>query len=299
MRYVVAGSSGFLGTALREALAHAGHEVVRLSRGTSLSAYDSQWDPQAGQVDLDVIGSADVVVNLAGAQMIRPWTTARRQLIRSSRVDTTATLAQAIAATDRKPVFLCQSGTDAYGTDRGDTVLSEETPPPAADSGFLHQVVRDWEAATEPAREAGARVCLLRTGAALSRRGGALHVMLPPFRLGLGGRAGSGQQYFPALSLADWVRAVLFLGGHESASGPFNLTGPVPVTNAEFTQALGRALHRPTRMVLPEPVLRRLFGELSSMLLGSHRAVPRALEAAGFEFHHRTVDDIVAAALKS
>lgn len=293
---MIAGSSGFLGTALREALARAGHHVVRLMRSDSPSAYDSRWDPYAGQVDLRVIESADVVVNVAGAEMVRPWTSSRRAKILESRVATTATLARAVAAVDSRPAFLSQSGVAAYGSDRGDAVLTEETPA-VPDDGFLHRVVVQWEAATEVAEEAGARVCRLRTGAALSRRGGALQLMLPPFRLGLGGRMGSGRQYFPALSLDDWVGAVLFLGAHESGAGPFNFAAPEPPTNAEFTAALGRALHRPTRLTMPAPVLKRVFGELSGELLGSHRAVPRALESLGYQFRHRDIDQILAAAL--
>jgi uncharacterized protein len=295
MRWVIAGSSGFLGTALRDGLARAGHDVVRLMRGDSPSPHDSRWDPYAGQVDLDVVGSADVVVNIAGAPLARPWTAAHRTAIRESRVRTTATLAQAISAVAARPAFLAQSAIAYYGSDRGDTVLDETAPP--AGGGFLHEVVQDWEAATQRAEDAGARVCHLRTGIVLDRRGGPLPLMLPVFRLGLGGPLGSGEQYFSVTSLRDWVDAVVFLGTHEAASGAYNLTAPQPPTNAEFTAALGRAVHRPTRLRVPEPVLRTALREASGELLGSLRVVPARLPEAGYTFRDRTVDDVVAAGL--
>jgi uncharacterized protein len=317
MRYVIAGSSGFLGTALREAFARDGHEVVRLLRGDSPSPSDSRWDPAAGQVDLDVIASADVVVNVAGAPLARPWTSSHREAIRQSRVDSTSTLAQAIADVGGGPAFLAQSGIAAYGSDRGDTVLQESTP--AEGGGFLHTVVREWEAATAPAEEAGARVCHLRTGVVIDRRGGPLPLMLPAFRLGLGGPIGSGEQYFSVISLEDWVGAVRFLGaggepsgepsggpsggpsaeqgGEAEPSGDFNLTAPLPPTNEEFTKALGTLLRRPTRLRVPAFVLEKALGELSGEILGSLRVVPAALESAGFRFRHRNVDAILDAAL--
>ncbi len=297
MRYVIAGSSGFLGTALRRALAHAGHDVVRLLRGDSPSANDSRWDPYAGQVDLDVIASADVVVNVAGSSLARPWTAAQRRAVMDSRVRTTETLARAIAAVDSRPAFLAQSGISFYGSDRGDTVLDEDTAP--VEGAFMHRVVHAWEAATEPADAAGARVCRMRTGIVADRRGGPVQLMLPLFRLGLAGPLGTGEQYFSVVSLADWVAAVLFLGATPTVSGPYNLTAPQPPTNAEFTAALGRALHRPTRLRVPEGVFRATLGELSGEALGSLRVVPARLEAAGFRFRHRTVDEVVAAALRS
>lgn len=299
MRYVVAGSSGFLGTATREALARAGHDVVRLVRGDSPSSYSSRWDPHAGEVDLEVIESADVVVNLAGASIARPWTKSQRAAIRSSRIATTTTLSKAIAAVGGKPAFLSQSAIAAYGSDRSDTVLDETTA--AEGGGFLHQVVREWEAATDAAERAGARVCKLRTGVVLDRRGGALQVMLPAFRLGLGGRLGSGTQYFSTISLEDWVGAVLFLGsgpGASEVSGVFNLSGPDPVTNAEFTESLGRHLHRPTRLPVPAVLLQKGLGEVSGELLGSLRVVPNALQSAGYAFRRQTIDEILDAALR-
>ncbi|MGH3355744.1 MAG: TIGR01777 family oxidoreductase [Nocardioidaceae bacterium] len=295
MRYVIAGSSGFLGSALRDGLARAGHDVVRLVRSDSPSTYASRWDPNEGSVDLDVIESADVVVNLAGSPLARPWTSGQRRAVRDSRVNTTATLANAIASVGSRPAFLAQSAIAAYGSDRGDTVLSESTEP--AGGGFLHNVVGEWESATEPAERAGARVCHLRTGVVMDRRGGPMPLMLPAFRLGLAGPLGSGEQYFSVVSLEDWVAAVLFLGAEDTASGAFNLTAPVPPTNAEFTAEMGRRLHRPTRIRVPAVVLRTALGELSGEVLGSLRVVPSRLEEAGFDFRHRDVEQVVAAGL--
>jgi uncharacterized protein len=304
MRYVIAGSSGFLGTALRDAFARDGHEVVRLVRSDSPSPSDSTWDPAAGQVDLDVIASADIVVNVAGAPLARPWTSSQREAIRKSRVDTTSTLARAIADVGGGPAFLAQSGIAAYGSDRGDAVLHESTP--AEGAGFLHEVVREWEAATAPAEQAGARVCHMRTGVVIDRRGGPLPLMLPVFRLGLGGPIGSGEQYFSVISLKDWVGAVRFLGagggpggeqGGDKPAGDFNLTAPLPPTNEEFSKALGARLRRPTKLRVPAFVLEKTLGELSGEILGSLRVVPAALESAGYRFEHRNVDAIVDAAL--
>ncbi|MDP9444141.1 MAG: TIGR01777 family oxidoreductase [Actinomycetota bacterium] len=295
MRFVVAGSSGFLGTALRDTLAQRGHEVVRLVRGDSPSPQASRWDPYAGEVDRGVIGAADVVVNLAGAPLARPWTSSYRKAILDSRVATTRTLAEAVAAVDPKPTLLAQSAVAIYGSDRGDTGLGETTP--GEGEGFLRRVVQDWEAAAVPAEEAGARVCRMRTGVVLDRRGGVLPLMLPAFRLGLGPRIGSGEQYFPLISLGDWVDAAVFLAEHDSAAGPFNLVGPQPATNAEFTAALARALHRPAILRVPAALVRRALGEMSVELLGSLRVLPTALRDQGFAFHQQTVDEIVRAAL--
>lgn len=296
MRYVIAGSSGFLGTALREALAHEGHEVVRLVRGDSPSPHDSRWDPYAGKVDGDVIESADVVVNLAGAPLARPWTASHRAAIRDSRVATTSTLARAIAAAGSRPAFLAQSGIAAYGSDRGDTVLDESASRER--DGFLSQVVEEWEGSTQAAEASGARVCHLRTGVVIDRRGGPLPLMLPAFRLGVGGPLGSGEQYFSIVSLQDWVGAAIFLGQSPDASGAFNLSAPEPPTNEEFTRTLGSLLHRPTKLRVPSIVLKKALGELSNELLGSLRVVPVALERAGYAFRHRDVASVLEAALR-
>lgn len=295
MRFVVSGSTGFLGTALRAALADQGHEVIRLVRGNALGVDVSRWDPATGHLDQSVIESADVVVNVAGAPILRPWTRSRRDLIRSSRVDSTRTLARAIARCDHPPAFLAQSGTDVYGQGNGDRVLDEYAA--AGAPSFLQRVTQECEEASAEAAEAGARVCDLRTGAVVDRHSGTLKVMLPFFRLGLGGPVADGSQYFPVISLRDWVGAVLHLADSETARGPFNLAAPEPPTNAEFTAALADTLRRPAVLFLPAPVV-KIAGDLSNLLLNSVRAVPAKLEADGYRFRDRTVDEVVAEALR-
>jgi uncharacterized protein (TIGR01777 family) len=294
MRVAIAGSSGFLGTALREHLRANGHSVVRLVRSEPSGADESRWDPYAGTVDAALLGGCDVVVNLAGVPIARLWTAKNRAAILRSRVATTRTLATALAGLPQPPALLAQSGIDYYG-DRGAESVDESSP---AGTGFLAEVVEKWEAATAPASAAGVRVCRLRTGVVLHPRGGALHLMLVPFRLGVGGRLGSGRQYMSALSLTDWVRAAYFLATTSTASGAYNLVAPHPPTNAELTEELGRALHRPTKLLVPSFALRKALGGLSSTLLGSLRAQPKRLTDAGFTFEHPDIAAILHAGLR-
>jgi len=295
MRVVLAGGSGFLGSAWRDHLARNGHEVVRLVRGEALSGGESHWDPYAGQVDRAVIESADVVANLAGAPLEHwPWTSSYRHTFTQSRVATTRTLADAVAASDRRPTLLAQSGVAGYG-DRGDRVLTEEDP---IDAGtFMGGVVRQWEAATEPASAAGARVALMRTGVVLDRRGGALKLLLLVYRPGLGGRIGSGHQYFATISLDDWVSAATFLATNEDAHGPYNLCGPDATTNEEFSRQLAGLLHRPAVVPVPARAVDLLARSVSSEVLNSTRAEPARLLAAGFTFAHPTLESRLRAAL--
>jgi uncharacterized protein (TIGR01777 family) len=296
MRFVVAGASGFLGTALRDHLAREGHDVVRLVRGEPASANESRWDPYTGVVDQQAVDAADVVVNLAGASFYRwPLTEKYQQMFRDSRVVTTRVLAEAVARSQRKPAFLAQNGTSYYGN-RGEEVLTEASPG-GDDGTFLNGITKQWEAATRPASDAGARVCVLRTSAVLHRSGGAFKPLHLLFRAGLGGPAGDGRQYFPTISLNDWVRAVTFLAEHDECAGAYNLTGPGPTTNEEFTTELGRMVHRPTVLRLPATPLRRVFPELSPELLSSVRAEPARLPEAGFSFEERTLNQRLAAAM--
>jgi uncharacterized protein (TIGR01777 family) len=295
VKVAIAGSSGFLGTALREHLHSAGHNVVRLVRSDPTSPAESRWDPYAGQVDAEQLAGCDVVVNLAGVPIARPWTAKQRRAILRSRVATTRTLAVALAGMPDPPAFLAQSGIDFYG-DRGAEVVDESSP---AGAGFLAGVTRAWEDATLPASAAGVRVCRLRTGVVLDASGGALRLMLVPFRLGAGGRLGSGRQYMSAISLTDWVRATYFLMKAPTTSGAFNVVAPHPPTNAELTAELGRALHRPTRLAVPSFALRKALGGLSATLLSSVRAHPARLTEAGYTFQHPDAAAIVGAALHS
>lgn len=294
MKVVVGGASGFLGTALVGHLRDAGHEVVRLIRREDGSADASRWDPAAGSVDQSLIDSADAVVNLSGAPIAHwpPTQRWRRELV-SSRLGPTTTLASAISRAPRPPVFLSGSACGIYGTDRGTEALTEAKAP---GPGFLAQLAIDWEAAASPAAESGSRVVLLRTGLPLHRSGGALKPMLPAFRLGLGAKLGSGTQFFPAVSLVDWCRAVEHALGHD-VSGPLNIGMPDVPTNAEFTDALARAVHRPSFMRAPGAPIRLALGELGESLLGSIRLVPQQLIDSGFEFAHPTLPDVLRAGL--
>lgn len=295
MKFVIAGASGLLGTAWRDHLAREGHEVVRLVRGPALSDSEVSWDPYQGQVDQDLIESADVVACLSGAPLAHlPWTASYKRTFEASRVETTCTLAKAIAVSDRKPAFLAQNGVAGYG-DRADLLLTEDSDTDAAT--FMGRVTREWERATHPARDAGARVVVMRTSVVLTRRGGALKLMLPLFKAGLGGPVGSGQQYFATISLRDWLRAATFLAADDACSGAFNLTGPNPTTNADFTRQLAALVHRPALLPVPAFALRAAMGEVSSELLGSIRLEPARLLQAGFVFEDPTVHDRLVSAL--
>jgi uncharacterized protein (TIGR01777 family) len=295
MKLVLAGASGFLGTAWRDHLAREGHEVVRLVRGEAMSAHESRWDPYSGQVDRSLVESADVVANLAGAPLAHwPWTEAYRRTFTASRVATTRTLAEAVAGSDRRPAFLAQSGVAGYG-DQGDRVLTEDAPIDA--DTFMAGVVRQWEAATEPAAGAGARVAVMRTSVVLDKGGSALKSLLPLFKAGLGGPVGSGRQYFSTVSLVDWLRAATFLATQDGSRGAYNLSAPNATTNAEFGKELGRMLHRPSVVPVPAVVLRTLAGTVASELLNSTRVEPARLLAEGFTFDHPTLNSRLAAAL--
>jgi uncharacterized protein (TIGR01777 family) len=293
MKIVLSGASGFLGTALRDRWQADGHQLHRLVRGTAQNLNQTSWDPYSGELDPDVL--ADAVVNLSGVPMAHvPWTESYKRTVVESRVATTATLAGAIASLGGGPALVNASGINYYGSDRGNEELDEDSAP---GTGFLADVCQRWEAATIAARDAGARVAVLRTAIVLDRSGGSFKLMALPFRLGVGGRLGDGRQWFPTIALADYVAAVTAVVADESMSGPYNLIAPVPATNAEFTTALGHRLHRPTLMVVPGFALTTVVGDLGEAMLGSIRATPRRLLDAGFEFEHPTVSEQLAAAL--
>lgn len=294
MRIVLAGGSGFLGTRLCRELTTHGHRVVRLVRRPARGADESTWDPAAGLLDPATLAGAGAVVNLAGAPVARPWTARHRQAIRTSRVETTTTIARAVAACPTPPPVLLNASAIGYYGDTGDRPVDERSP---AGDGFLAEVCRVWEAATGPAETAGVRVVHLRTGLPLSPAGGLLPPLLWQFRLGAGGRFGNGRQYWPWLSLPDWLAAVRFLLDRDDLAGPVNLVGTHPATNAEFTAALGRVLHRPTLLTAPAPAVRLLLGGFSAELLESKRVLPRVLTEAGFEFRHPDLEPALRDAL--
>ncbi|MEU8225229.1 TIGR01777 family oxidoreductase [Kribbella sp. NPDC048915] len=294
MKYVLAGASGFLGKALARELGAQGHQVTRLVRRTPSAPDELRWDPAAGDLDAASLGDPDVLVNLAGANIGRPWTPTYRLTLRESRVSTTSTLAAAAARLEHPPVVITQSGIGGYGLDRGDEILTEDSE---LGDGFLAEVVRLWEGALEPAQKAGSRVVALRTGVVLDRKAPAFQLLSLPFRIALGGRLGPGTQYFPVVSLTDWIRTVQHAAETDTVSGPVNVSLPTPTTNADFTEALATALHRPAFLPVPATLMKLTLGEFAWELLGSKRALPTRLQSTNFTFHHPTATAAISAAL--
>jgi uncharacterized protein len=297
MKILLTGSHGLIGTGLVPALTARGHRTVRLVRAPAAPPPgDVVWDPATGHVaDPARLDGLDAVVHLAGENIASGrWTQARKARIRESRVRGTRLLAEALARLPHPPrALVCASAVGYYG-DRGEEVLREESPP---GTGFLAEVCRDWEAAADPARRAGIRVVALRTGLVLSPAGGALARLLPVFRLGLGGRLGSGRQYASWIAIDDVVGAILHLLESDAVTGPVNLVAPHPVTNREFTAALGRALRRPALLAVPAWALRIALGETAGELLASVRAEPAKLRGAGYAFRHPDVEEALRALL--
>ncbi len=294
MRVVVSGSSGLIGQAVVSALRARGDEVTPLVRRTPRPD-EAAWDPPAGSIDAGAIDGADAVVHLAGAGIgDKRWSAARRHEIVSSRVQSTALLARTLGGLNRPPTVLVSASAVGYYGDRGDEELTEDSDP---GSGFLAEVCRAWEDATQPASHAGVRVVTLRSGVVLSAHGGALARQLPLFRAGVGGRLGTGRQWLSWISLADEVTVVLRALDDPSLEGPVNATAPVPVTNREFTRALGRALHRPSVLTVPAFALRVALGAdfASEMVLAGQRVLPATLIANGFTFAHADVESALAA----
>lgn len=287
----IAGSSGLIGTALVSALRAGDHRVLRIVRRAPSNPDELHWNPDTGEFDANGLSEVDAVVNLCGVSVGGSrWSGAFKQSLRDSRIDPTEVLAEAVAATG-VPTLVNASAVGYYGDTRDRTV--DETA--SAGGGFLARLCVDWEAATAPAQQAGTRVVLARTGLVVAPSGGLLGRLRPLFSLGLGARLGSGRQYMPWISLEDEVRALMFAIFHDEVAGPVNLTGPAPVTNAEFTTALGHALNRPTPMLVPGFAARLALGEFADEgLLSGQRAIPAALERAGFAFHHNTIGEALA-----
>ncbi|MET9131691.1 TIGR01777 family oxidoreductase [Streptomyces antibioticus] len=293
-RIVVAGASGLIGRALVRSLAADGHEVVRLVRHAPRGEGEVRWDPERGRVDAAGLDGCDALVNLAGAGVgDRRWTDAYKRRIHDSRVHATAGLARAVAALDEPPrVWVNGSAMGFYG-ETGDRLVDEHAP---AGSGFLPELCLEWEAAADPARAAGVRTVVTRTGLVVARGGGAWGRLFPLFRAGLGGRLGDGRQYWSYIALHDEVAAIRHLLDRDDLSGPFNLTAPEPLTNREITEAMGRVLHRPAVFAVPAPVLRAALGEMAGDVLGSARVVPRRLLESGFVFAFPGIEDAIRAA---
>jgi uncharacterized protein len=297
---ILSGSSGMLGTALQRALAARAIPTLQLLRRVPTAERQLQWNPSADRPieNPGPLEGAAAAIHLSGASVAaHRWTEAYRRELAASRVDSTHKLAEALAALRTPPrTFVVASAIGIYG-DRGDQVLTESSPP---GSGFLADLCRRWEAAAEPAVQAAIRVVHMRFGVVLGPGQGALQQMLPPFRLGLGARLGSGRQWMSWVGLADVVAAILFTLEQTKLAGPVNVTAPNPVTNAEFTRALGRQLHRPAFLAVPAFAVRMMFGQMADeALLASDRVQPRKLEAAGFQFSLPKVEEALKAALKS
>lgn len=284
----IAGSSGLLGSALAAALRAADHPVLRIVRRTPTNSDELHWNPDSGQFDADALSGVDAVVNLCGVSIAgHRWSGAFKQSLRDSRITPTEVLSVAVAEAG-VGVLINASAVGYYGNTK-DRIVDETA---GSGTGFLAQLCHDWEAATAPAQANGTRVVLARTGVVLAAAGGALRRLQPMFSLCLGARLGNGRQYMSWISMEDEVRALLFAIFEPALSGPVNMTGPVPVTNAEFTTALGHAVNRPTPLMVPTLAARAAFGEFADEgLLIGQRAIPAALERAGFQFHHHTIGE--------
>jgi uncharacterized protein len=288
VKVAVSGASGLIGSSLVPALEAAGHTVVRLVRRVPADPAEIEWDPAAGTINVAALAGVEGVVNLSGATIGRRWTEKRKAEILESRVSSTSLLARTLAELEPRPsVLVSAGGVGIYG-DRGDEILTEESE---LGTGFLAEVGRAWEAAAVAARAAGIRVVHFRQGIVLSRDGGALERMLTPFKLGVGGRVGSGKQWWSWVAMDDVTAAYRFALESDLA-GPVNVASPDPATNARFVKALGRTLHRPTVFPVPRLAIATLFGEMGeTVLLESQRLLPARLLDAGFEFTHPDLDE--------
>lgn len=298
MTILVSGGSGLIGRRLIPFLEQRGHRVLRLVRSRDLAGERAvYWSTAEGGFEWDESGPIDAVVHLAGESILGRWTGAKKARIRDSRVGPTRNLCAFLAGLASPPsVLVCASATGFYG-DRGDELLGEASPP---GDGFLPAVSRLWEAATEPARDAGIRVVNLRIGMVLTPEGGALAAMRTPFRLALGGKVGDGRQYMSWITRDDLVSVIGYALESDVLVGPVNAVAPQAVTNAEFTRTLGRVLHRPTPFSVPAFAVRLLFGQMGSdLLLASARVEPKRLREAGFQFEHAELEAALLALLRT
>lgn len=295
LNVVLAGGSGFLGSHLSSALTERGHTVTTLVRRPTDHASEATWDPYAGTVPHALIDAADVVVNLAGSPTLgNPHSKKWARELRESRITTTRVLAEAIAAAPMPPAYLAGNGISYYG-DHGPAVLTEASD--TRGHALLTDVAREWQTATLPAEQAGARVCILRTSPVMDQRAAPLKQERLQFKAGLGGRLGDGSQYMPMSSLRDWVGAVVHLAEHPTASGPFNICLPQAPTNTEFTRALAKAVGRKAFLPVPAPILKVAAGDMASELLGSLNVRPAALLDSGYVFLDPDLEALLATGL--
>lgn len=289
MRILVTGSTGLVGSALIPALEAEGHEVVRLVRSQPVAG-EVHWDPAQGSIDVGALEGLDGVVHLAGESISDGrWTDEKKKRIRDSRVEGTKILSEALASLDSPPKVLVSSSAIGFYGSRGDEILTEQS---ASGDEFLSEVCREWEIATRAAAEKGMRVVNLRFGVILSEKGGALAKMLTPFKLGVGGKVGDGSQYMSWIDLEDAVRIIIFALKDDALRGPVNVVAPCPVTNEEFTRAMGDVLSRPTILPVPAFAARLAFGEMAdALLLSSARVEPARLKEAGYVFKYPQLED--------
>ncbi|MGK0443344.1 MAG: hypothetical protein ACJA1U_000269 [Bermanella sp.] len=295
MNILISGATGLVGTALRPYLESKGHQVYILHRGRSSGSF--YWQPEKGLIHLDDDIHLDAVINLNGVNIgDKPWSKQRKQDIIDSRVTCTELLSQTIASRANPPsLFINASAIGFYG-DTADTPVDEQSTP---GRNFLSEIVTKWEAAAKAIEDSCVRTVFIRSGVVLTPKGGALKKMLLPFKLGLGGKVGSGQQFMSWISLTDELRAIEFVLNEPSIEGPVNLTAPNPVSNYTFTKALGGALNRPTLFPMPAFVVKTVFGEMGDLLLlGSNRVLPVVLEKHGFKFKHPDIESALAFEMK-
>ncbi|HUJ96263.1 MAG TPA: TIGR01777 family oxidoreductase [Terriglobales bacterium] len=293
-KVLVSGASGPVGTALLPALERAGYSVMRLVRGTAAGEQEIAWNPLE-PVSPEMVSGFDAVVHLAGETIVGRWSEAKKQRILASRKLGTGNLAQALANAPQRPRVLVSASAIGYYGDRGDEVLREQS---SSGSGFAAEVARTWEAATQAAAEAGIRTVRVRIGVVMSTAGGALPMMLPPFRMGLGGKMGSGRQWYSWIHVQDLAGAILHILKNDSLQGAVNGVSPGPVTNAEFTKTLASVLRRPAIFPMPAFAARLAFGQMADeLLLASQRVEPAALLGSGYQFQYpelkKALEDLV------
>lgn len=293
MRFIVTGGTGLIGRALSASLAADEHEVIALSRSPERApampdgVRVAGWDARTAEGWGHWANGAHAIVNLAGAPLNRRWTPRYKRLIRDSRLDAGQAVVDAVKEADQKPQVVIQaSGIGMYGP-RGDQVITEEAEP---GDDFLGRTAVAWEASTAPVEAQGVRRAIIRSGVVLSMQGGAFPLLALPYRLFVGGPLGSGDQWLPWIHMEDEVRAMRFLIGHEAAKGPFNLSAPHPLTNAEFGRALGRVMGRPALLRVPSFAIQLVLGEMSTVVLHGQRAIPKRLLELGFDFRYPEVE---------
>jgi len=294
-RVLLTGASGFLGQTLIPTLKARGYDIARLVRGPAGGSDEIHWDP-AQPLSPEAISGFDAVIHLAGESVVGRWTDAKKARIRDSRVVGTRTLAHALARAAKRPRVLIAASASGYYGDRGNEVLNEKS---SSGAGFLADVCREWEAASQPATDAGIRTVQIRTGIVLSAEGGALKKMLPPFRMGVGGKLGSGRQWMSWIHVQDWVGAIHHILKTDLLQGPVNMVAPRPVQNTEFTETLASVLSRPAIFPVPAFAIKMLFGQMGEeVLLASQRVEPARLVTSGYPFQCSDLKKALEAVLK-